>query len=88
MGSKSDLPIMQQAIDVLNMFDIEVKTDVVSAHRTPERMMLYGKNAVDNGLSIIIAGAGGAAHLPGMIASLTPLPVIGVPIKSSNSLDG
>ena len=88
MGSKSDLSIMQNAIDILRHFEVDVKVDIVSAHRTPEKMFLYGKNAVDNGLSLIIAGAGGAAHLPGMIASLTPLPVIGVPIKSSNSIDG
>ena len=88
MGSKSDLPIMQGAIDILQKFNIEVKCEIVSAHRTPDKMFLYGKNAVDEGLSIIIAGAGGSAHLPGMIASLTPLPVIGVPIKSSNSIDG
>ena len=88
MGSKSDLPVMQEAIDVLKSFDIKIEVDIVSAHRTPEKMMEYGKNAHTNGISVIIAGAGGAAHLPGMIASLTPLPVIGVPIKSSNSIDG
>jgi 5-(carboxyamino)imidazole ribonucleotide mutase len=88
MGSKSDLTVMQEAIDILNSFDIEIEVDIVSAHRTPEKMMEYGKNAHQKGLKVIIAGAGGAAHLPGMIASLTPLPVIGVPIKSRNSIDG
>lgn len=88
MGSKSDLPVMQEAIDILNEFDIEIEVDIVSAHRTPEKLFDYGKNAHTRGFSAIIAGAGGAAHLPGMIASLTPLPVIGVPIKSSNSIDG
>ncbi|WP_445957725.1 5-(carboxyamino)imidazole ribonucleotide mutase [Yeosuana sp.] len=88
MGSKSDLPIMQEAVDILKGFDIQVEVDIVSAHRTPEKLFEYGKNAHTNGFSVIIAGAGGAAHLPGMIASLSPLPVIGVPIKSSNSIDG
>ena len=88
MGSKSDLSVMQEAIDILNRFDIEIEVDIVSAHRTPEKMMEYGKKAHQKGLKVIIAGAGGAAHLPGMIASLTPLPVIGVPIKSRNSIDG
>ncbi|MBC8299156.1 MAG: 5-(carboxyamino)imidazole ribonucleotide mutase [Flavobacteriaceae bacterium] len=88
MGSKSDLPIMQEAIDILNDFGISNEVDIVSAHRTPDKMMEYGKNAHDKGISVIIAGAGGAAHLPGMIASLSPLPVIGVPIKSRNSIDG
>ncbi len=88
MGSKSDLPVMQDAIDILKDFDIEVEVDIVSAHRTPEKMFDYGKNAHSRGISVIIAGAGGAAHLPGMIASLSPLPVIGVPVKSSNSIDG
>jgi 5-(carboxyamino)imidazole ribonucleotide mutase len=88
MGSKSDLPIMQQAADVLNELGVEYEMTIVSAHRTPERMMDYAKNAVSKGLKVIIAGAGGAAHLPGMTASVTPLPVIGVPIKSSNSIDG
>ena len=88
MGSKSDLPVMQEAIDTLKGFDIEIEVDIVSAHRTPEKMMKYGKEAHQRGLKVIIAGAGGAAHLPGMIASLTPLPVIGVPVKSSNSIDG
>ena len=88
MGSKSDLPVMQDAIDILNDFDIQVEVDIVSAHRTPEKLFDYGKQAHTNGFSVIIAGAGGAAHLPGMIASLSPLPVIGVPVKSSNSIDG
>lgn len=88
MGSKSDLPVMEEAIDILKGFDIEIEVDIVSAHRTPEKMFEYGKNAHKNGISVIIAGAGGAAHLPGMIASLSPLPIIGVPIKSSNSIDG
>ena len=88
MGSKSDLPVMQEAIDALNEFGISNEVDIVSAHRTPEKMMDYGKNAHLRGISVIIAGAGGAAHLPGMIASLTPLPVVGVPIKSRNSIDG
>ncbi|ALJ06773.1 N5-carboxyaminoimidazole ribonucleotide mutase [Pseudalgibacter alginicilyticus] len=88
MGSKSDLPVMQDAIDILKGFDIEVEVDIVSAHRTPEKLFDYGKNAHIRGFSVIIAGAGGAAHLPGMIASLSPLPVIGVPVKSSNSIDG
>ena len=88
MGSNSDLPIMQEAIDILKGFDIEVEVDIVSAHRTPEKMFDYGKNAHDRGIKVIIAGAGGAAHLPGMIASLSPLPVIGVPVKSRNSIDG
>ena len=88
MGSKSDLTVMQEAIDLLNRFDIEIEVDIVSAHRTPEKMMEYGKKAHQKGLKVIIAGAGGAAHLPGMIASLSPLPVIGVPIKSRNSIDG
>lgn len=88
MGSKSDLPIMQEAVDILNDFGIANEVDIVSAHRTPDKMMEYGKSAHERGISVIIAGAGGAAHLPGMIASLTPLPVIGVPIKSRNSIDG
>ncbi|WOD42288.1 5-(carboxyamino)imidazole ribonucleotide mutase [Hwangdonia lutea] len=88
MGSKSDLPVMQQAIDILKEFDIAIEVDIVSAHRTPEKLFDYGKNAHTKGFAVIIAGAGGAAHLPGMIASLSPLPVIGVPIKSSNSIDG
>ncbi|MCL8008633.1 5-(carboxyamino)imidazole ribonucleotide mutase [Gelidibacter japonicus] len=88
MGSKSDLPVMQDAIDILKEFNIEVEVDIVSAHRTPEKLFDYGKNAHTRGFSVIIAGAGGAAHLPGMIASLSPLPVIGVPVKSTNSIDG
>ena len=88
MGSTSDLPVMQEAIDILKDFKIEIEVDIVSAHRTPEKMFDYGKNAHSRGISVIIAGAGGAAHLPGMIASLSPLPVIGVPVKSSNSIDG
>ena len=88
MGSKSDLPIMQQAADVLDELGVKYEMTIVSAHRTPERMMDYAKSAVDRGLKVIIAGAGGAAHLPGMTASATPLPVIGVPIKSSNSIAG
>lgn len=88
MGSTSDLPIMQEAIDILKRFDIEIEVDIVSAHRTPEKLFDYGKNAHTRGFAVIIAGAGGAAHLPGMIASLSPLPVIGVPIKSRNSIDG
>ena len=88
MGSTSDLPIMQDAIDILEGFDLEVEVDIVSAHRTPEKLFEYGKTAHERGIKVIIAGAGGAAHLPGMIASLSPLPVIGVPVKSSNSIDG
>jgi len=88
MGSTSDLPVMQDAIDILKGFDIEIEVDIVSAHRTPDKLFDYGKNAHERGFSVIIAGAGGAAHLPGMIASLSPLPVIGVPVKSSNSIDG
>jgi 5-(carboxyamino)imidazole ribonucleotide mutase len=88
MGSTSDLPIMQEASEILEAFGIPYELTIVSAHRTPERMFDYAKTAADRGLKVIIAGAGGAAHLPGMTASLTPLPVIGVPIKSSNSIDG
>ncbi len=88
MGSDSDLPIMQAAADILKEFAIEFELTVVSAHRTPLRMVQYATEAKQRGLKVIIAGAGGAAHLPGMIASLTSLPVIGVPIKSSNSIDG
>ncbi|MEY3438670.1 MAG: hypothetical protein RL265_1255 [Bacteroidota bacterium] len=88
MGSASDLPIMQQAADILTEFGISYEMNIVSAHRTPELMFEYAKTAHARGLKVIIAGAGGAAHLPGMTASLTPLPVIGVPIKSSNSIDG
>lgn len=88
MGSTSDLPVMQDAVDILKEFQIEVEVDIVSAHRTPDKLFDYGKNAHKRGISVIIAGAGGAAHLPGMIASLSPLPIIGVPVKSSNSIDG
>ena len=88
MGSDSDLPIMQAAADILKSFDIPFELTVVSAHRTPDRMVEYAKTARSRGLQVIIAGAGGAAHLPGMVASLTSLPVIGVPIKSTNSADG
>ena len=88
MGSDSDLPIMQAAADILKSFNIPFELTVVSAHRTPDRMVEYAKQAKSRGLKVIIAGAGGAAHLPGMVASLTSLPVIGVPIKSTNSADG
>lgn len=88
MGSASDMPVMQAAADVLKKFNIAYEIDIVSAHRTPDKMFAYAQHAVKNGLKVIIAGAGGAAHLPGMVASLTPLPVIGVPVKSSNSIDG
>lgn len=84
MGSDSDLPVMSEAAKVLDQLEIQYELTVVSAHRTPERMYDYAKEAVKNGLKVIIAGAGGAAHLPGMVAALTPLPVIGVPVKSSN----
>ncbi|MGK0411932.1 MAG: 5-(carboxyamino)imidazole ribonucleotide mutase [Polaribacter sp.] len=88
MGSDSDLPIMQEAIDILESFDIQIEVDIVSAHRTPEKLVEYAKNAHLRGIKVIIAGAGGAAHLPGMVASMSPLPVIGVPVKSRNSIDG
>ena len=88
MGSASDLPVMQDAADILKEFGVSFEMNIVSAHRTPELMFEYAKNAHKRGLKVIIAGAGGAAHLPGMTASLTPLPVIGVPVKSSNSIDG
>jgi 5-(carboxyamino)imidazole ribonucleotide mutase len=88
MGSISDMPVMQDAIDILKGFDIAVEVDIVSAHRTPEKLFDFSKNAHTRGISVIIAGAGGAAHLPGMVASMSPLPVIGVPVKSSNSIDG
>ena len=88
MGSKSDLPIMKEAVEILDTLGIISEVDIVSAHRTPEKMMSYGTQAHTRGIKVIIAGAGGAAHLPGMIAALSPLPVIGVPIKSSNSIDG
>lgn len=88
MGSKSDLPVMQEGIDALKELGIEVEVKIVSAHRTPDWMFEYAKTAHERGIQVIIAGAGGAAHLPGMVASLSPLPVIGVPVKSSNSIDG
>ena len=88
MGSDSDLPIMEEAIAILQSFDIQIEVDIVSAHRTPEKLFDYAKNAHKRGIKVIIAGAGGAAHLPGMVASLSPLPIIGVPVKSRNSIDG
>jgi len=88
MGSKSDLPVMQKAADILKELGITYEITVVSAHRTPHRMVKYAEDAAVRGIKTIIAGAGGAAHLPGMVASITPLPVIGVPVKSSNSIDG
>ena len=88
MGSISDMPVMQEAINVLKELQIEIEVDIVSAHRTPEKLFDFSKNAHTRGISVIIAGAGGAAHLPGMVASMSPLPVIGVPVKSSNSIDG
>lgn len=88
MGSNSDLPVMEKAVSMLKEFGIAYEVSVVSAHRTPEAMVDYAKTAIERGLKVIIAGAGGAAHLPGMVASITTLPVIGVPIKSSNSIDG
>ena len=88
MGSTSDLPVMQQAIDVLDELGLAYEVDIVSAHRTPEKLMDYGQNAHKRGIKASIAGAGGAAHLPGMVASVSPLPVIGVPVHSSNSIDG
>jgi 5-(carboxyamino)imidazole ribonucleotide mutase len=88
MGSDSDLPIMRQAADVLAQLELGYEIGIVSAHRTPDRLFNYAKEAHQRGIKVIIAGAGGAAHLPGMIAALSPLPVIGVPIKSSNSIDG
>ena len=88
MGSKSDLPVMQDAINILNEFQIDCEVNIVSAHRTPEKMFKYASEAINNGIKVIIAGAGGAAHLPGMVASITTLPVIGVPVKSRNSIDG
>lgn len=88
MGSKSDLPVMQDAADVLTELGVAYEITVVSAHRTPDRLFEYAKSAAGRGLKVVIAGAGGAAHLPGMVASLTHLPVIGVPVKSSNSIDG
>ncbi|MEN8768119.1 MAG: 5-(carboxyamino)imidazole ribonucleotide mutase [Candidatus Arcticimaribacter sp.] len=88
MGSASDLPVMQEAIDILKELGIDYEVDIVSAHRTPEKMMTYGQQAHQRGIKVIVAGAGGAAHLPGMVAAISPLPVIGVPVKSSNSIDG
>jgi len=88
MGSKSDLPVMQEAANVLKELGVEYELDIVSAHRTPDKMYQYASKAHERGIQVIIAGAGGAAHLPGMTASLSPLPVIGVPIHSSNSIDG
>ncbi len=88
MGSDSDLPIMQEAISILEGFDIPIEVDIVSAHRTPEKLVSYATQAHKRGIKVIIAGAGGAAHLPGMVASMSPLPVIGVPVKSRNSIDG
>lgn len=88
MGSISDMPVMKQAIEMLAEFGIETETDIVSAHRTPEKLFDFASNAHIRGISVIIAGAGGAAHLPGMVAAMSPLPVIGVPVKSSNSIDG
>ncbi|TVR85361.1 MAG: 5-(carboxyamino)imidazole ribonucleotide mutase [Saprospirales bacterium] len=88
MGSDSDLNVMQDAIDILKEFGIAYEVDIVSAHRTPEKMMKYASEAHRRGLKVIIAGAGGAAHLPGMVAAVSPLPVIGVPVKSRNSIDG
>jgi len=88
MGSNSDLKVMKDAAEILEQFDIGYELTIVSAHRTPERMIQYAFNAIDKGIKVIIAGAGGAAHLPGMVASLTSIPVIGVPIKSSTSLEG
>jgi 5-(carboxyamino)imidazole ribonucleotide mutase len=88
MGSKSDLDVMSEAIEILKSFGIKTEHDIVSAHRTPNKMIEYATNAELNGIKVIIAGAGGAAHLPGMVASITSLPVIGVPIKSRNSIDG
>ena len=88
MGSESDLKIMQEAAEILGQLGVDYELTVVSAHRTPQRMMDYAQGAKDRGIKVIVAGAGGAAHLPGMVAAITTLPVIGVPIKSSNSIDG
>lgn len=88
MGSDSDLPIMTKAAEILKEFSISIEVTIVSAHRTPDRLFDFAKHAHLRGIKVIIAGAGGAAHLPGMVASISPLPVIGVPIKSSNSIDG
>ncbi|MBG0783112.1 MAG: 5-(carboxyamino)imidazole ribonucleotide mutase [Bacteroidales bacterium] len=88
MGSDSDLPVMQEAAKMLDLFEIPYEITIVSAHRTPKRMFDFAENAHKRGIKVVIAGAGGAAHLPGMVAAITPLPVIGVPVKSSNSIDG
>lgn len=88
MGSDSDLPVMQKAADILTQLEVPFDMTIVSAHRTPERMFQFARNAHERGVRVIIAGAGGAAHLPGMVAAISPLPVIGVPVKSSNSIDG
>ncbi|MCB1175668.1 MAG: 5-(carboxyamino)imidazole ribonucleotide mutase [Leptospiraceae bacterium] len=88
MGSDSDLPVMQQAADIVKEFGLDFEIDIVSAHRTPEKLFAFASQAHQRGIAVIIAGAGGAAHLPGMVAAISPLPVIGVPIKSSNSIDG
>jgi len=88
MGSDSDLPVMREAAKILDAFGVPNEVTIVSAHRTPHRMVTYAESAADRGLRVIVAGAGGAAHLPGMVASFTPLPVIGVPIKASISIDG
>ncbi|MHC5202863.1 5-(carboxyamino)imidazole ribonucleotide mutase [Myroides sp. LJL119] len=88
MGSISDMPVMQDAIDIIKQFGVATEVDIVSAHRTPEKLVDFSTNAHKKGINVIIAGAGGAAHLPGMVASMSPLPVIGVPVKSSNSIDG
>ena len=88
MGSTSDMPVMKEAVEVLQSFGIEVVTDIVSAHRTPGKLFEFARKAHTEGIGVIIAGAGGAAHLPGMVAAISPLPVIGVPVKSRNSIDG
>jgi 5-(carboxyamino)imidazole ribonucleotide mutase len=88
MGSDSDMKIMEEAVNIINSFNISYEVDIVSAHRTPEKLYSFAKNAHVRGVKVIIAGAGGAAHLPGMVAAISPLPVIGVPIKSTNSIDG
>lgn len=88
MGSDSDLPVMEEAAKMLEQFNVGYELDIVSAHRTPEKLFEFSKNAHKRGIQVVIAGAGGAAHLPGMIAGISPLPVIGVPVKSSNSIDG
>jgi 5-(carboxyamino)imidazole ribonucleotide mutase len=88
MGSGSDMPVMQKAADVLSELQVPFEMTIVSAHRTPERMFDFARNAHERGIRVVIAGAGGAAHLPGMVAAISPLPVIGVPVKSSNSIDG